>query len=103
MSYLAQFSLTTYDPHFRGRLSMCVAEQAKGFRESEDDASRLLADQALGSYMSVTEQMLPLVTTQPGITTDSTDQEIMAAVQYLWPILGARLLPPPPVMLPSGP
>ena len=57
-------------------------------------------DQAIGNNMSVTEQMLPLAATQPGMGSDSTDGEIMAAVQFLWPTVGARLVPPPVTMTP---
>lgn len=96
MSYMAMSALTL-DQYFKQRLNMCVAEQAKGYIDDPEPANNLLASQAIGNVMSVTEQMLPLVATQPGMTSDSTDGDIMAAVQYLWPIVGGRLVPPPPV------
>lgn len=97
MSYLAQNALATFDAYFKGRLAMCVSEQSKIFISDDRPEYRLLAEQALGSHLSVTEQMLPLVATQPGISSDSTDGDILAAVQFLWPTLGARLVMPPPV------
>lgn len=100
MSYLAQNALATFDQYFRGRLSMAIAEQAKIYINDARPEIRLLADQALGNLDSVTTQMLPLVATQPSMTSDASDGDILAAVQYLWPTLGARLVPPPPVTTP---
>jgi hypothetical protein len=97
VSYLAQNALATFDAYFKGRLSMCVSQQAKVFIADDRPEYRLLADQALGNHLSVTEQMLPLVATQPGMTSDASDGDILAAVQFLWPTLGIRLTPPPPV------
>jgi hypothetical protein len=97
MSYLAQSALATFDQYFKNRLAMSVAEQAKVFTNDSRPEYKLLADQAIGSYLSVTDQLLPLVATQPGMTSDATDGEIMAAVQFLWPLVGARLVPPPPM------
>jgi len=98
MSYLAQHALATFDQYFKGRLSMCIAEQAKVFTNDGRPEFKLLADQAIGNHMVVTEQMLPLIATQPGMSSDSTDGDILAAVVYLWPIVGARLVPPPPMI-----
>jgi hypothetical protein len=100
MSYLAQNALATFDQYFRGRLAMCVAEQAKIFTADGRPEYKLLADQAIGNHMVVTEQLLPLVATQPGITSDSTDGDILSAVVYLWPVVGARLVTPAPVVTP---
>ena len=100
MSYLAQNALATFDQYFKGRLAMCVTEQAKVYTNDTRPEFKLLADQAIGNHMTVTEQMLPLVATQPGIASDATDGDILAAVQYLWPVCGARLVPTPPVVTP---
>lgn len=97
MSYLSQHALTAFDQYFKGRLSMCIAEQAKVFSADTRPEYKLLADQAIGSYLSVTEQFLPLVATQPGMDSDATDGDILAAVQALWTTIGARLVPPPPM------
>lgn len=99
MSYLAQNALATFDQYFRGRLRMAVSEQAKVFINDDRPAYKLLADQALGNVDSVTDQMLPLAATQPGMASDATDGDILAAVQYLWPVLGGRLVPPPPMVV----
>lgn len=98
MSYLAQNALATFDVYFKGRLAMCVAEQAKVFTVDGRPEFKLLADQAIGNHMVVTEQLLPLVATQPGMSSDATDGDILAAVVYLWPMVGARLVPAPPVI-----
>lgn len=104
MSYLAQSALAKFDQYFRDRLRMSVAEQAKIFTNDDRDQYKFLADQAIGNVDTVTDQMLPLVATQPGITSDATDGDIVAAVQFLWPTVGARLVPPPPMIVnPSGP
>jgi len=100
LSYLAQHALATFDQYFRGRLSMAIADQAKLFINDSRPEFRLLADQALGNLDSVTIQMWPLVATQPGMESDSSDADILSAVVYLWPTLGARLVPPPPVTTP---
>jgi hypothetical protein len=97
MSYLAQSALTNFDQYFKARLSMCVSEQAKTFTNDTRPEFKILADQAIGGYMAVTEQFLPLVATQGGITSEASDGDILAAVQYLWPTVGARLVPPPPM------
>lgn len=98
MSYLAQNALATFDQYFKGRLAMAIAEQAKIYTNDDRPEFKLLADQAIGNYLSVTDQMLPLVATQPGMTSDSSDGDILAAVQYLWPVVGARLVPAPPAV-----
>lgn len=95
MNYLAQNALATLDIYFRGRVAMCVAEQAKNFVNDDRPEFKLLAQQAIGSNLAVTEQMLPLVATQPGMASDASDGDILAAVQALWPVVGARLSPPP--------
>jgi hypothetical protein len=100
MSYLAQNALATFDQYFRGRLRMSIAQQAKVFINDDRPEYRLLADQAIGNVDSVTDQMWPLVATQPGMASDSTDGDILAAVQYLWPTVGARLVPPPQAVVP---
>ncbi len=96
MSYLSQAALATYDQTFKLRLSMCVVEQAKIFTNDERPEYNILADQALANHMAITERFVPLVATQPGMTPEATDGDILSAVQYLWPVLGAPLVPVPP-------
>ena len=97
MSFLAQNALATFDQYFRARLRMAISTQAKVFIADDRPEYKLLADQALGNVDSVTDQMWPLAATEPGMASDSDDATIMAAVQYLWPMLGKRLVPPPPM------
>ena len=99
MSYLAQNALATFDQYFRGRLRMAISEQSKIFINDARPEYNLLASQAIGNVDSVTDQMWPLVATQPEMTADSTDGDILAAVQFLWPTVGARLVPPPPIVM----
>lgn len=89
-----------YDPTFRLRLSMVVVEQAKIFTDDARPEYKLLADQALANYQSVTDRFVPVVCTQPGMSVDATDPDLLAAVQFLWPTLGAPLVPPPIVIPP---
>ena len=102
MSYLAQSALATFDQYFRARIAMCVVEQAKIYTNDDRPEFSLLADQALANYQSVTEKFVPLVATQPGMSSDSTDGDLLAAVQALWTVLGTPLVPvviepsPPP-------
>lgn len=96
MSYLSQASLATYDQTFKLRLGMVVVEQAKIFTNDGRPEFKLLADQALANYLAVTERFVPLVATQPGMNPDATDGDLLAAVQYLWPVLGTPLVPTAP-------
>lgn len=96
MSYLAQSALAVFDQYFRARVAMCVVEQAKIFTNDGRQEYSLLADQALANYQAVTDKFVPLVATQPGMGSDATDGDILAAVQALWTVLGAPLVPPPP-------
>lgn len=88
MSYTEDFTLA-YGPDFRGRVSMCIAEQAKIFLNDTRDEYKVLATNAIAANAAVTEQFLPLVATQPGFTAESTDSDLLAAVQFLWPTVGA--------------
>jgi hypothetical protein len=90
MSYEDQWELATTNPTFRGRLSSCVAEQAKVFVNDARPEFYSLAQTAILSNSTVTDQMLPLVTTQPGMTEASTDGDLMSAVQALWAVVGSR-------------
>lgn len=91
MSYRDQYQLST-DPDFLGRISAVIAEQAKGYVDGEFP-NNSLAREAINANASVTSQFSLLVATQPGITRDSADADLMAAVQYLWPIVAAKYSP----------
>jgi hypothetical protein len=103
MSYQDNFSLATADSGFRGRVSMCVTEQAKIFVNDDRPEYKLLAQVAVADNATITAQMVPLVATQPAMTSNSTDGDILSAVQAMWPVLGERLVPPPPPPAPEVP
>lgn len=101
MTYQSQNDLAT-DPVFRSRTRMCVAEQAEIFVNDDRVEFKQLAYQAIVSLDSTTDQFVPLVAVRPAMSVDSTDPDILAAVQYVWPIIGGRYIPPPIPPL-SGP
>lgn len=94
MSYEDQNDLAT-DAKFRARVRMCVAEQAEIFVNDARPEFKQLAYQAISALEPTTDQFVPLVSVRPAMTTESTDGDIMAAVQYVWPIIGARYIPAP--------
>lgn len=101
MTYQSQNDLAT-NMAFRSRVRMCVAEQAEIFVADGRPEYKQLAYQAIAALDSTTDQFVPLVSVRPAMSVDSTDVDIMSAVQYVWPIIGARYIPvevPPP----SGP
>lgn len=101
MSYEAQNELSN-DPTFRGRVRMCIAEQAEGFVADDRPEYKNLAYQAIGNLDATTDQFVPLVSMAPAMSANSTDGDILAAVQYMWPLVGARYIPvPPPEMIPT--
>jgi hypothetical protein len=71
-------------------MSMCISEQSKVFVNDQRPEYYVLAELAISNPGVVTDQMLPLVCTQPGVTDQATDGDILAAVQYLWPTVGER-------------
>jgi hypothetical protein len=94
MTYQTQNDLAI-DPVFRSRVRMCVAEQAEIFVNDDRPAYKQLAYQAIASLDSTTDQFVPLIAVRPAMSVDSTDPDILAAVQYVWPVIGARYVPPP--------
>lgn len=101
MSYQEQNDLSA-NPEFRGRVRMCVAEQGEIFVNDDRPQYKQLAIQAITALDPTADQFVPIVSVRPGMTTASTDGDILAAVQYVWPLVGARYTPMelPPI---SGP
>ena len=93
MSYAEDFALATANLDFRGRVSMCIAEQAKVFVNDGRPEFKDLANRAIADNAAVTLQFVPLVATQPDMTDESADTELLAAVQALWPVVGAAGVP----------
>lgn len=99
MSYQEQNDLST-DQGFRGRVRMCVAEQAEVFVNDDRPQYKQLALQAITALDPTTDQFVPMVSVRPAMSTTSTDGDILAAVQYVWPLIGSRYTP---VELPPTP
>lgn len=96
MAYSDQFDLAN-DRAFQGRIQMCVAEQAQVYVNDGRPEFKYLAQQAIAANEATTAQFVPLVCTRPGVTDASTDLDLLAAVQYLWPMVGVRYVPPEPI------
>jgi hypothetical protein len=94
MSYQEQNELSA-NKDFRGRVRMCVAEQAQIFVNDDRSEYKQLALQAITALDPTTDQFVPLVSSRPAMTTESADGDIMAAVQYVWPLIGSRYTPMP--------
>lgn len=100
MSYDSQSDLSR-NPEFRERVRMCVAEQAGIFVNDERPEYRQLALQAISALDATTDEFVPFVSVRPGMTESSADGDILSAVQYLWPTIGARyVLPTLPAPVP---
>jgi hypothetical protein len=96
MSYHDQNELAN-NKDFRGRVRMCVAEQAEVFVNDGRPEFKQLALQAIAALDPTTDQFLPLVSVRPAMSVSSTDGDIVAAVQYVWPLVGARFTPLDPL------
>lgn len=92
MAYDSQHSTAT-DTVFQDRVTMCVAEQAETFVNDDRPEFKQLAMQAIAALTETARQFVPLVAVRPGITIAATDGDLLAAVQYLWPLIGARYKP----------
>lgn len=93
MTYAQQDDLAN-DQEFRGRVRMCVAEQSEVFVTDDRPNYSQLAIQAVNSLETTTDMFVPLVAVRPGMSLQSTDLDILSAVQYVWPLVGARYIPP---------
>jgi hypothetical protein len=95
MSYAEDYALAYVNLDFRGRISMCVAEQAKVFVNDGRPEFSELAHAAIADNAKVTAQFLPLVATEPAMTDQSDDAQLLAAVQALWAVVGAGYVTTP--------
>jgi hypothetical protein len=95
MSYLDTFTLTS-DASFQGRVIAASSEQALIF---VDDARPEFVAPAQEVILSTGNAypFVSLVAGQPGITALSTDADILAALQAVWPKYGAALINDAPV------
>lgn len=95
MSYDEQDDLSR-NPDFQGRVRICVAEQAEVFVNDDRPEFKQLAIQAITALDPTADQFVPLVAVRPGMSIESTDNDILAAVQYVWPLVGSRYAPVAP-------
>lgn len=95
MSYAEDYALAYADLDFRGRVSMCVAEQAKVFVNDGRAEFAELAHAAIADNTAVTAQFLPLVATEPEMDAEADDAQLLAAVQALWAVVGAGYVTAP--------
>jgi hypothetical protein len=89
----ADQAATAADPDFTGRVIACAVQESETFINDTRPEFTLLARQIIGASGSAAA-LVPLVAARPGITTASADPDILAAVQYVWPVYGATLVPP---------
>ena len=92
MSYADQ-AATAADPGFIDRVAACGVEQAEIFVNDARPEFHVLARQVIGSAYTA-RALVPLVAARPGITADSGDPDLLAAVQNVWPVYGATIVPP---------
>jgi hypothetical protein len=84
---------TASDKGFQDRVTMCVATNAETFVDDTRPEYQNLAYQAISALESTAAQFVPLVACAPAMSVDSTDADINAAVQAMWPKVGARYVP----------
>ena len=90
MSYADVYTLST-DFGFQSRVTAASTEQALVFvnddrPEFKEPASRIILSAGNAA------PLFPLVAAQPAMSVDSTDGDILSALQAVWPQYGAALL-----------
>jgi hypothetical protein len=91
MTYADQ-AATAADEEFRVRVRACSTEQALVFVNDDRPEFSVLAERIIQSPWSA-DALAPLVAGKPGISKESGDPDILAAVQNVWPIYGGTLVP----------
>lgn len=94
MSYQSQAE-TAADPRFRARVLACATEQAVIFVNDDRPEFNRFARAVIAGQGSA-HGLVPMVASQPGISPDSSDPELLAAVQAMWPVHGATYVPSNP-------
>jgi hypothetical protein len=90
MTYLDTFALTQ-DRDFQARITAAASEQALIF---VNDARPEFKGPAEAVILSVgaASVFFSLVAAQPAMSADSTDADILAALQAVWPQYGAAII-----------
>lgn len=92
MSYHDQATLAA-DPAFTARVNACGVQQAQLFVENSDDPGEV-AYALFVVQTGNTGALVANVAARPGMSAESTDEDVLAAVQYVWPLIGAAYVPP---------
>lgn len=75
------------------RCYACVRVQALVFVNDARPEYKTLANAVIAAPTSDSAYTVVVMTTaQPGMSVDSTDGDLDAAVQYVWPLVGAALI-----------
>ena len=90
MTYAEQ-AATAHDPEFSGRVIACGVEQSLIFIDDSRPEFYLLAEQIIAGS-GAAGALVPLVAGKAGITSESEDPDLLAAVQAVWPVYGATLV-----------
>ena len=85
---------TAHDPGFVDRITAAGVRQALTFINHTNPEFNLYAKAVIASEANARQLVWP-VAAEPDMTTDSTDPEILAAVQAVWPLVGASYVPAP--------
>lgn len=90
MSYLDTFRLSA-NPEFQSRITAASTEQAMIFVNDERPEYVAPAQRIILSAGNAAP-FFPLVAAQPAMSEESTDADILAALQAVWPKYGEALL-----------
>lgn len=93
MTYSDSDSLIN-DATWTGRVQVCVREQALIFSDDGRAEYRGLAFEVINDPQSEPFDFCYLLASQPGMSAESTDADILAAVQAIWPKVGAAYATP---------
>ena len=90
MSYLDTYALGL-NFEFQSRVTAAATEQAMIFVNDDRPEFKGPAERIILAAGNASP-LFPLVANQPGMSVESTDGDILAAVQAVWPVYGAALV-----------
>jgi len=79
------------DPEFIGRVTAAASEQALIFINDARPEFIIVAETVI-LFPGNAAPLTNLVAGQPGITAASTDGDVLAALQAVWPVYGSSLI-----------
>lgn len=83
---------TAHDPAFVDRVTAAGVQQALVFVDDARPEFKVYADAVIASEMNARQLVWPSAA-RPAITVDSSDEDLNAAVQSVWPLVGASYVP----------